>query len=184
MCLCCTPAVRCCLARMPTLPYATSCGQVVKSQLEQAGFSRTRFWTDPQQWFAVIHAQPRFDQLPGRRHGRRGVVARHETGHDAAAHGQHGDQLLQPLAASEPQDRLPKHGAVNLQSGRRRCRPSERYAEPGRVRNLPRSQAERRRRVTAPSPSTTTAKPATTARLTHTPDSGSSRATPCIASTA
>lgn len=26
--------------------------------LAQAGFSRSRVWTDPQQWFAVIHAQP------------------------------------------------------------------------------------------------------------------------------
>lgn len=26
--------------------------------LAQAGFSRSRVWTDPQQWFAMIHAQP------------------------------------------------------------------------------------------------------------------------------
>ena len=48
--------------RLPTLPYATSCGQVVKSQLEQAGFKVTLDQLEfPAAWLTTVFKNADYD---------------------------------------------------------------------------------------------------------------------------
>lgn len=48
--------------RIPTLPYATSCGQVVKSQLEQAGFKVALDQLEfPAQWLGTVFKNADYD---------------------------------------------------------------------------------------------------------------------------
>ena len=52
------PAIR---LRIPTAPYATACGQVVKSQLEQAGFKVTMDQMDFPSWLTTVLKSSDYD---------------------------------------------------------------------------------------------------------------------------